>query len=71
MASHTAVTVDDDLAAGQAGIAHGATHYETSGGIDVVLGIGIEHVGGNRLLDDVLQHFGTQLFIIDEFGVLG
>src|SRR5439155_11501017 len=71
MASHAAVAVHDDLATGQAGIAHWTAHDKTSGGIDVIFGIGIEHVGGNRLLDDVLQHFGAQLFIIDEFGVLG
>ena len=37
----------------------------------MVLGIGIKHVGGDSVLDHVLQDFGAKLFIIDQFGVLG
>ena len=35
VATHAAVRVDDDLAAGQAGVAHGAAHDEAAGGVDV------------------------------------
>src|SRR5438046_9650369 len=52
MASHAAVAVDDYLATRQASVTHGAANYETVGGIDVVLGISVEHVGGNGVLTD-------------------
>src|SRR5208282_3551019 len=57
--SHATVSVHDDLAAGQAGIAHGAADHEASGRIDVVLGVFVEQVGGNYSLDDVLQNVGA------------
>ena len=60
MTAHAAVGIDDDLASGQAGIAHRAADNKPAGGIDVVLGVGIQQVGGNDGLNDVLQNVGAQ-----------
>ncbi len=68
--AHAAVGVDDDLASGQAGVAHGAADDEAAGGVDVVLGVGIQQVGGDGGLDHVLQDVGPQLFIADRLGML-
>ncbi|VWM24835.1 Uncharacterised protein [Collinsella intestinalis] len=35
MAAHAAVGVDDDLAAGEAGVAHGAAYHEATGGVHI------------------------------------
>ena len=40
--AHAAVGVHDDLAAGEAGIAHGSADDEAASGIDVVLGVFVE-----------------------------
>jgi len=45
MMRRTAVGIHDDLAAGKTGVTDGSAGYETAGGIDVVLGFGIEKVG--------------------------
>ena len=42
MARHAAVGVDDDLAAGQAAVAHRAPNHEVTGRVDVVLGVGVQ-----------------------------
>src|SRR6202035_974655 len=54
--SHAAVGVHDNLASGKTGVAHGAADHETSGGIDVVLGIFVEQLCGDGGLDNVLQN---------------
>src|SRR5262249_33105696 len=68
--SHTAVGVDDDLATGQAGVAHRSANNEAPRRVDVVLGIGIQHVGRQRSLDDVLQDVGAQFLRAYRLGVL-
>ena len=58
MACGTAVGVNDDLAAGQAGVTDGAALHEATGGVDDELGVGgiqvhgAEH-GGNHMLLNV------------------
>ena len=42
MGAPTAIGVDDDLAAGEASVAHGAADDEVSTGVDVVLGVLVE-----------------------------
>ena len=42
--SHAAVGVDDDLASGESGVAHGAADDEASRGIDVILRVFVEQV---------------------------
>ena len=42
--AHAAVAVDDNLAAGQSGVAHWTTDDEAPGGIDVVLGVFVEKI---------------------------
>src|SRR5579872_1359137 len=57
--SHAAVGVDDDLAAGESGVAHGATDDEASRGIDVVLGVFIKKLRRNDGLNYMLQNSGA------------
>src|ERR1700730_10310957 len=68
--SHAAVGVHDNLASGKTGVAHGAADHETSGGIDVVLGIFVEQLGGDGGLDDVLQNVASEFFVADCLCVL-
>ncbi len=69
--AHAAVGVHDDLAPGQAGVAHRPADHEPSGGVDVVLGVGVQHVRRDHGLDHVLQHFRPQLLVVHQLGVLG
>src|SRR5208282_84500 len=68
--THATVGVDDDLASRETGIAHGSADHKTSGGIDVILGVFIEQVGGNYGLNDVLQNVGAQFIVANGFGML-
>ena len=70
MTARAAVGIDDDLAAGQAGVAHGPADDEAAGGIDVVLGVLVEPRCGQHGLDDVLEDVGVELFVADALGVL-
>src|SRR5207302_5547966 len=63
MAPHATVGVDDNLAPSQAGVAHRSADNKSARRINVVLGIGIEQVGGDRGLDDVLQNVSSQFII--------
>ncbi|MNT12086.1 hypothetical protein D3C72_1470010 [compost metagenome] len=70
MAGVAAVGVDDDLAAGQAGVALGAADDEAARGVDEVLGVHqqlLRHHRGDHLLHDVAGH----LLVGDVGGVLG
>ena len=55
MAALPTVGVHDDLAAGQAAVAHGTAHDEFAGGVDEVFGIAVDHLAGNNLFNDVLD----------------
>ncbi len=66
-----AVGVHDDLASGQAGVAHGATHHKAAGGVDVELGVLGDVLGGDNGLDDLLHHGLPQLLQGDVGVVLG
>src|SRR5690606_26128679 len=50
--THAAVGVDDDLATGETGVAAGTADDETARGVDEVLGVLVEEVRRERLLDD-------------------
>jgi len=65
-----AVGVDDDLAAGQAGVAVGAADDESAGGVDVVDGVVVEVLGGDHGLDDMLHEVGADLLVGHVGGVL-
>jgi hypothetical protein len=67
----TAVGVDDDLAAGQTGIAMGTTNDEATGRIQVVDGLVVEVLFGDDGFDDMFHEVGGNLFVGDIFGVLG
>ena len=70
MTARAAVGVHDDLAAGQAGVAHGSADDEAASRIDVVLGVLVEPLGGQHGLDHVLEDVGVQLFVADALSVL-
>ncbi|MCY1241317.1 hypothetical protein D9M72_542110 [compost metagenome] len=71
MARHAAVGVDDDLAAGQAGVSHGAAGHECTGGIKDVVRPGDVQVGCRQHgIDHVRGEVGAQLFEAGAFRVL-
>ena len=70
MACVAAVGIDDDLTAGQAGIALRAAHDEAAGGVDIILGVLVQQLGGDGGLDDLLHHVGAQLLHADGIAVL-
>src|SRR5439155_26847377 len=57
--SHAAVGIDDDLSAGQPGVAHRAANYKTTRGIDVVLGIRTDQFSRDASVAPALQHVGA------------
>ncbi len=69
--AHAAIGIDDDLAAGQAAVAHGAAHHETAGGVDEIAGIVIQQVGWNDLFDDLRDYPLLDLLVGHVGGVLG
>src|ERR1700730_12428298 len=69
--AHAAVGIDDNLAAGEPGIPHRSADDEATRRIDVVLGVLVEQLGGDAVLDDVLQNVGAQFIIAHGLGVLG
>ena len=71
VAGKTAVGVDDDLAAGEACVSVGAADDEASGGIDVVFGVFVDHIGRDHLIDDVFAHVSVDLFLGGLGRVLG
>jgi hypothetical protein len=46
MATLPTIGVDDDLAAGEAAVAHGTAHHETTRGVDEVAGVTVDHSAG-------------------------
>ena len=71
MGGAAAVGVHDDLPAGQARIRRGTALDEAAGGIDIVLGVLIQHVGGDDHPDDLLDHVLADLLQGDVRVVLG
>ena len=57
----SAVGVNDDLAAGQAGVTLRAAHNKAASGVDVVLGVLIQQLGRDGGLDDLLHDVGPEL----------
>ena len=71
MAAEPTVAVDDDLAAGQTGVALRPTHHEAAGGVDEEEGFLGEEVLGQHLLDDFLDAELLDGGMIHIGGVLG
>ncbi len=71
VAGHAAVGVDDDLAAGKAAVAHRAADDELAGRVDVVLGVLVQQLRGQAVLDDQLHHRFAQVALLDLGVVLG
>ena len=71
MTGHAAVAVDDDLAAGQTAVTHRAANDELAGRVDVELGVLVQQLGGDDVLDDQLHHGFAQVGVLDLGIVLG
>ena len=63
MRGRAAISVDDDLAAGQSGVAVGAADDEAPGWVDVIDGFVAEQFGGQDIGDDAL-HIGVKLGLL-------
>ena len=64
MTSHTTIGINDDLAACEAGIAHGAPCDKTARRVDKNLCRTIEQVSRNDGLDDMLDNVQANLLLI-------
>ena len=67
----TTIGIDDNLAPGQAGIAHRASDHKGAGRVDVVLRIGHQPLAWQHGLDDMLHHSFFQFLVVDFRCVLG
>lgn len=65
MSTVTTVGVDDNLASSDTGITLGTTDDELARGLEVVLGVGIEVLGGDDLLDDLLLEGLAEGLVVD------
>jgi len=61
--SHPAISIHDNFAAGQSGIAHRPANHKSSRGINVVLRVLIEQVRRNHRLNHLLQNTRAQFLI--------
>src|SRR5580765_6709169 len=71
MTAVTAVGVHDNFATGETSVAHRSADDETAGGVDVVLGIFVEHGNRHDRLDHVFGDGGAQIIVGDGVAVLG
>src|SRR5262249_43903299 len=71
VAAHAAVAVDDDLAAGQAGVALRSADDEAAGGIDEELGVLRQEVLRQNFFDDLFNAEILDGRMLDVVGVLG
>ena len=71
MTGHTTVGVNDDLAASQTAVSDRAADHEVAGRVDMVLGAGVQQLGGQYVLDDFFQHGFAQIALADFRVVLG
>lgn len=67
----SSVGVDNDLSASETGITLGTSDDESARGLDVVDGLVVEQLGGDDLLDDLLENLGSQVLGGDLLRVLG
>ena len=68
---HAAVGVDDDLATGQAAVAHRAADHELASRVDVELGILVQQLRRQSVLDDQFHDGFFQICLGHVFVVLG
>ncbi|RMU72680.1 hypothetical protein ALP24_05656 [Pseudomonas syringae pv. aptata] len=68
---HSAVGVHDDLAAGQTAVAYRATDDEVAGRVDVELGVLVQQVRRDDVLDDQIHHAFAQVLVRHIRVVLG
>ena len=70
VAAHAAVGVDNDLAAGEAGVAGGAADDKAAGGIHIVLGIFVEEAGRFEYRSDDLVDDGLPDLFVGDLGIM-
>ena len=66
-----AVGIHDDLAPGQAAVAHRPTHHEASGRIDQITGVATQHIFRNYRFDDFFDHRFSQYSVRNVRMMLG
>jgi len=71
VAGDAAVGIDDYLASGEAGIRNRPADYKTAGGVDVIAGVGVYHIGRNNLFDDLFYNILPYLLLFYVRAVLG
>ncbi len=71
MTSHATVGVHYNLAASETSISIGAADDETTSGIDKELGVSVDELLGENLVEDVLLDVGMNLLLGDNIVVLG
>lgn len=71
MSTPSSVGVDNDLSASDTGITLGTTNDESARGLDVVDGLVVKELGGDDLLDDLLENLGSEVLGGDVIRVLG
>ena len=71
VATHATIGVDDDLAAGETGVALGSADDEAARGVDQKLRLLGEHLGGKDLADHLLDAEFLDLLVGNTLGVLG
>src|SRR5205085_2474408 len=71
VASHAAVSVHDDLAAGEPGVAHGPANDEASGRVNVILGVLVKELRRDGDLDHVLQNVSVDGLVVHRLSMLG
>ena len=65
-----AVGVNDNLPSGQTGVTLRASSYESTGGVDMDLGLIIHQLSRNCVTDYLFLNLSAQLFICDVISVL-
>mmetsp|Transcript_48062 Transcript_48062/g.94926 ORF Transcript_48062/g.94926 Transcript_48062/m.94926 type:complete len:307 (+) Transcript_48062:1372-2292(+) len=66
----TAIGINDDLAASEAGVSVGASDDEAPRGVQVEDGVVVHQLGRDNRVNDVLAEFGTEVVVGDIWGVL-
>src|SRR5687768_11805172 len=70
MARDAAVGIDDDLAAGEAGVTERPTDHEVPGGVDKDAGAAVEISSGDNLSDNRVLDVSADAFLVDIVVVL-
>ena len=60
MGAPASISVYNDFTPGESGIAHGASDNEVTAGVDMILGVLVQELGGDNGLDDLFHDILAQ-----------